>query len=74
MLKLAKLQKLRKEREETLKEAGIDPAEVNVDQNFDDDLDIDSSVIPKLIKKQIRPWIIYQDNKNKGHWDLLMTM
>jgi hypothetical protein len=31
MLKLAKLQKLRKEREETLKEAGIDPAEVNVD-------------------------------------------
>jgi len=31
MLKLAKLQKLRKEREEALKEAGIDPAEVNVD-------------------------------------------
>ena len=74
MLKLAKLQKLRKEKEEALKEAGIDPSEVNVDQNFDDGMDIDSSVLPKLIKKQIRPWIIYQDNKNKDRWDLLMTL
>ena len=74
MLKLAKLQKLRKEREEALKEAGIDPAEVNVDQNFEEGLDIDSNVLPKLIKKQIRPWIIYQDNKSKENWDLLMTL
>jgi hypothetical protein len=31
MLKLAKIQKERKEREEALKEAGIDPSEVNLD-------------------------------------------
>jgi hypothetical protein len=41
MLKLAKIQKERKEREEALKEAGIDPSEVNLDQNFDDAMDID---------------------------------
>ena len=73
MLKLAKIQKERKEREEALKEAGIDPSEVNLDQNFVDALDIDSNVLPKLMKKQIRSWIIYQDNKYKDKWDLIMT-
>lgn len=73
ILKLAKTQKDRKAREEALKEAGIDPTKVNLDEEFDD-IDIDSRIFLNVSKKLQKPWIIYPDNKYKQNWDLIMTL
>ncbi len=73
VLKLAKKQKERKAKEQALKEAGIDPTKVNLDENFDE-LDIDQRMIlSSMNKKTQKKFIIYLDNKWKSYWDVIMT-
>jgi hypothetical protein len=69
---MAKLQKERLAKEQALKEAGIDPTKVNLDENFEE-VDFDSKMILSLNKKSQKAWIIYPDNKYKSYWDILMT-
>ena len=55
-----------------MKEAGIDPTKVNLDENFED-VDIDSKIFLNVNKKLQKSCIIYPDNKYKSYWDILMT-
>ncbi len=71
-MKLAKIQKERKAREIALKEAGIDPSNVNLDANVEE-VDFDSKMFVSINKKLLKNWIIYPDNKWKSYWDLIMT-
>jgi hypothetical protein len=73
VLKMAKLQKERMAREQALKEAGLDPTNMNLDGSFEE-VDIDSKMFLNINKKMQKPWIIYPDNKWKSQWDLIMTV
>ena len=67
------MQKARKAKEEALKEAGIDPTKVNLDE-VEEDVDIDSKFQIKRDKKDSKTWILYPDDQFKTNWEKVMSL
>ena len=67
------MQKARKAKEEALKEAGIDPTKVNLDE-IEEDVDIDSKFQFKREKKDTKTWILYPDDQFKANWEKGMSL
>ena len=67
------MQKARKAKEEALKEAGIDPTKVNLDE-VEEDVDIDSKFQIKRDKKGSGKWILYPDDQFKANWEKVMSL
>ena len=70
---MARMQKARKAKEEALKEAGIDPTKVNLDE-VEEDVDIDSKFQFKMAKKDTKTWILYPDGLFKTNWEKIMSL
>ena len=68
---------MRREREEMFKEAGIDPAKVDLKENNENipEIDLDAKLASRLMNRDnIKRWIIYPEDAQKSVWDLTMTL
>ena len=76
ILKWARQEKERLEREEMFKEAGIDPAMANI-KNPDEmipEIDLDAKLAIRSVKNHhLKKWIIYPEDFGKSSWDIFMT-
>ena len=71
---MARALKARKEKEEALKEAGIDPANVNLDA-LEEEPDIDSKYDFRANRKDgMKTFIIYPDGRFKSNWEKVMSL
>ena len=71
---MARVLKARKEKEEALKEAGIDPANVNLDE-LEEEPDIDSKFNFRANRKDdMKTFIIYPDGIFKSNWEKVMSL
>ena len=76
ILKWAKQEKERLEREEMFKEAGIDPALANIKDPDEimPEIDLDAKLAIRSVKSHnLKRWIIYPEDSVKSAWDILMT-
>jgi hypothetical protein len=64
-LKWARQEKERREREAAFKEAGIDPANIKINEVEENipDIDLDAKLASRLVKRNnIKRWIIYPED------------
>jgi len=71
---MARILKARKAKEEALKEAGIDPTNVNLDA-IEEEPDIDSKFNFRANRREdIKRFVIYPDGRFKQDWEKVMSL